>query len=139
MSRDGLLPRAFSTVHPRFRTPHKTTILTGVLVAIAAGLVDISTLGQLTSMGTLLAFALVCGGILILRRTEPDAPRPFRAPGYPWVPIIGLLICLYLMSGLPLPTWQRLIIWLVLGILIYFGYGVRSAQRVRATAQRRAA
>jgi APA family basic amino acid/polyamine antiporter len=139
MSRDGLLPRAFSTVHPRFRTPHKTTVLTGVLVAAAAGLTDISTLGQLTSMGTLLAFALVCGGILILRRTEPNAPRPFRAPGYPYVPIIGLLICVYLMLGLPLRTWERLVIWLTMGLLIYFVYGLRSAERKRQITRDKAA
>lgn len=138
MSRDGLLPRAFSTVHPRFRTPHKTTMLTGVLVAFAAGMTDITTLGTLTSMGTLLAFVLVCVGILILRRIEPDAPRPFRTPGYPWVPVIGIVVCLYLMIGLPLPTWYRLVIWLVMGLAIYFGYGFRNAVRVRATHRRAA-
>jgi basic amino acid/polyamine antiporter, APA family len=131
MSRDGLLPPLFSKLHARFRTPHVTTIITGVLVAIASGLFPITVLGLLVSMGTLLAFAIVCGGVLILRKTEPDTPRPFRTPGMPWVPIIGALICFYLMTGLPLPTWIRLFVWLAIGLTIYFSYG-----RVRASALR---
>ncbi|MFL5609683.1 MAG: APC family permease, partial [Gemmatimonadaceae bacterium] len=132
MSRDGLLPPLFARLHPRFRTPHVTTIITGVLVAIASGLFPITVLGVLVSMGTLLAFAIVCTGVLILRRTAPDAVRPFRTPGMPWVPIIGTLICLYLMSGLPIPTWIRLFVWLAIGLTIYFVYG-----RVRAASLRR--
>src|SRR5258705_10630262 len=104
MSRDGLLPPLFARLHPRYRTPHVTTAIIGVLVAIAAGLFPIAVLGQLVSMGTLLAFAIVCTGVLILRRIEPDVPRPFKTPGMPWVPIAGTLICFYLMSGLPLAT-----------------------------------
>jgi APA family basic amino acid/polyamine antiporter len=123
MSRDGLLPPVFQRVHPRFKTPYLGTALTGVLIAVAAGFVDISTLGKLTSMGTLLAFAIVCGGVLILRRTAPELPRPFRTPGAPAVPIIGVLVCLYLMVGLPLSTWIRLVVWLVLGMVIYLLYG----------------
>jgi APA family basic amino acid/polyamine antiporter len=133
MSRDGLLPPLFAKLHTRFRTPHVTTIITGVLVAIASGLFPITVLGLLVSMGTLLAFAIVCAGVLILRKTAPDTPRPFRTPGMPWVPIIGALICLYLMTGLPLPTWIRLFVWLAIGLAIYFGYG-----RVRAAALREA-
>ena len=123
MSRDGLLPPVFQRVHPRFKTPYLGTALTGILIAVAAGLVDISTLGKLTSMGTLLAFAIVCGGVLILRRTAPELPRPFRTPGAPAVPIIGVLVCFYLMVGLPLSTWIRLVVWLAVGMLIYLLYG----------------
>ncbi|MEA2766718.1 MAG: basic amino acid/polyamine antiporter, family [Gemmatimonadaceae bacterium] len=131
MSRDGLLPPAFAKLHPRFRTPHVTTAIIGVLVAIAAGLFPIAVLGQLVSMGTLLAFAIVCTGVLILRRIEPDVPRPFKTPGMPWVPIAGTLICFYLMSGLPLATWIRLFVWLAIGLAIYFGYGRFSAAALR--------
>ena len=131
MSRDGLLPPLFSRLHPRFRTPHVTTTITGIVVAIASGLFPIGVLGQLVSMGTLLAFAIVCTGVLILRRTAPDVARPFRTPGMPWVPVVGTLICFYLMSGLPLATWIRLFVWLAVGLTIYFSYG-----RVRAAATR---
>lgn len=108
-----------------------TTAITGVVVAIASGLFPVTVLGLLVSMGTLLAFAIVCTGVLILRKTAPDTARPFRTPGIPWVPIIGTLICLYLMTGLPLPTWIRLFVWLAVGLTIYFTYG-----RVRAAAVR---
>lgn len=131
MSRDGLLPPAFAKLHPRFRTPHVTTAITGLVVAAASGLFPIDVLGQLVSMGTLLAFAIVCTGVLILRRLEPDTLRPFKTPGMPWVPIVGTLICLYLMSGLPLATWIRLFLWLAIGLTIYFAYG-----RFRAAALR---
>lgn len=134
MSRDGLLPPIFSRLHPRFRTPHVTTIITGILIAIAAGLFPITVLGLLVSMGTLLAFAIVCTGVLILRKTAPDTPRPFRTPGMPWVPIVGTLICLYLMSGLPLPTWVRLFVWLAIGLAIYFSYGRFHAAMLRGHA-----
>jgi APA family basic amino acid/polyamine antiporter len=100
-----------------------TTAITGIVVAIASGLFPIAVLGQLVSMGTLLAFAIVCTGVLVLRRIEPATPRPFRTPGMPGVPIIGTLICLYLMSTLPLPTWIRLFVWLAVGLTIYFTYG----------------
>jgi APA family basic amino acid/polyamine antiporter len=132
MSRDGLLPAMFGKVHPRFRTPHVSTALTGVVVAIAAGLTPIEVLGQLVSMGTLLAFVLVCIGIIALRRIEPDAPRPFRTPGMPWVPILGALACLVQMVALPIATWLRLVIWLVVGFVIYFSFGKRGAMRRRA-------
>ncbi len=131
MSRDGLLPPLFAKLHPRFRTPHVTTAITGLVVAVASGLFPIDVLGQLVSMGTLLAFAIVCMGVLILRRIEPDTPRPFKTPGMPWVPIFGTLICLYLMSGLPLRTWIRLVVWLAIGLTIYFTYGRFRAAAVR--------
>ncbi len=131
MSRDGLLPSLFAKLHPRYRTPHVTTAITGCVVAIASGLFPIGVLGQLVSMGTLLAFSIVCTGVLILRKTSPETPRPFRTPGMPWVPVVGTLICLYLMSGLPLPTWIRLFVWLAIGLTIYFGYGRIRAATVR--------
>ena len=132
MSRDGLLPPIFSRVHPRFRTPYVSTILTGVVIAIAAGLLPISVLSQLVSMGTLLAFVLACAGILILRRTAPELERPFRTPWMPWVPILGIVTCTAQMLGLPLATWIRLFVWLAAGMVIYFAYGrARAADRRR--------
>jgi APA family basic amino acid/polyamine antiporter len=131
MSRDGLLPAAFGRVHPRFRTPHVSTALTGGVVAVAAGLLPIGVLSQLVSIGTLLAFSLVCLGIVVLRRTAPDLPRPFRTPGVPWVPALGAAVCILQMVGLPWATWERLLIWLLLGLALYFAYGRRRAERVR--------
>ena len=131
MSRDGLLPPLFGRVHARFRTPHLSTIITGAVVAVAAGLLPLTTLSHLVSMGTLLAFTLVCVGILILRRTAPDLERPFRTPGMPWVPIAGALVCVAQMVGLPWETWVRLVVWLALGMAIYFAYGRRRAVEVR--------
>jgi APA family basic amino acid/polyamine antiporter len=131
MSRDGLLPSLFGRVHPRFRTPHLSTLVTGTIVAIAAGLLPLSTLSQLVSMGTLLAFTLVCIGIIILRKTSPDLERPFRTPGMPWVPIVGALVCVAQMVGLPWETWLRLVVWLVVGMVIYGFYGKRRAVAVR--------
>jgi basic amino acid/polyamine antiporter, APA family len=134
MSRDGFLPPVFGRIHPRFRTPHVTTAITGVVVAITAALFPIGVLGQLVSMGTLLAFAIVCAGVVLLRRTDPDIQRPFRAPGMPWVGVAGVLVCIYLMAVLPLATWRRLIVWLVVGLTIYFVYGRRNVDRTRAAA-----
>jgi APA family basic amino acid/polyamine antiporter len=127
MSRDRLLPPFFSAVHPRFRTPHLSTILTGSVVAIAAGLLPIGLLSELVSIGSLLAFVLVCVGVIVLRRTAPDTPRPFRVPWVPVVPVLGALVCLLQMVSLPRPTWERLVVWLVVGLAIYIGYGRRKA------------
>ena len=132
MSKDGLLPALFGRVHPRFRTPHVSTLLTGTVCALVAGLTPISVLSELVSMGTLLAFVLVCIGIVVLRRTHPDTPRPFRTPGLPWVAVAGALICLAQMAALPLPTWERLVIWLVLGLVLYFTYSRSAAAAKRA-------
>ena len=132
MSRDGLLPPVFSKVHPKFRTPYITTILTGVVCALIAGAFPIALLGELVSIGTLLAFVIVSAGIIMLRRTSPDIPRPFKTPLVPLVPILSILICGYMMISLPSDTWIRLIVWLIIGFLIYFLYG-KAHSRVAAT------
>ena len=123
MSRDGLLPAVFSKVHPKFRTPYVSTIVTGLVAMLIAGFFPIGLLGQLVSIGTLLAFVIVCGGILVLRRTRPDLPRPFRTPFVPVVPVLGILICGYMIYGLPHDTWIRLVVWMAIGLCIYFFYG----------------
>jgi APA family basic amino acid/polyamine antiporter len=123
MSRDGLLPDAFAAVHPRFRTPHITTILTGIVVAALAGFMDINEAVELTNIGTLFAFVLVGVGVIILRSREPDRPRPFRCPAVPWIPLLGIGSCAYLMTQLPLLTWVRFLVWLFIGLVIYFLYG----------------
>jgi APA family basic amino acid/polyamine antiporter len=128
MSKDRLLPRWFSTVHPRFRTPYISSILVGIVVAIFASVTPISVLGELVSIGTLMAFVIVCAGVWALRRTNPDLPRPFRTPLVPLVPILGILISLLMMAGLPRDTWLRLVIWLVIGMALYFGYGRRHSR-----------
>ena len=123
MSRDGLLGKWAGQVHPRFRTPYLSTIFTGIAVAVATGMLPLQLLGQLVNIGTLLAFVLVCAGVLILRKTRPDLDRPFRTPWVPFVPIMGILCCFGLMLTLPGDTWIRLIVWLIIGFVIYFGYG----------------
>jgi APA family basic amino acid/polyamine antiporter len=128
MSRDGLLPPVFGKVHPKFQTPYITTIVTGFVAAVVAGLFPIGLLGELVSIGTLLAFVIVCAGVILLRYKQPNLPRPFRTPMVPLVPILGILICGYMMAGLPGDTWIRLIVWLILGLLIYFLYGMRHSR-----------
>jgi APA family basic amino acid/polyamine antiporter len=126
LARDGLVPKGFfGDIHPRFRTPWKSTILTGLFVASMAGLIPLSILAEMTSIGTLFAFVIVCGAVLVMRRTNPNANRPFRAPFVPLVPILGILTCLLLMFSLPAENWYRLIIWLIAGLIIYFLYGRR--------------
>lgn len=123
MSRDGLLPKFFSIVHPKFQTPIITTLITGFGVAIVAALAPVDLLGHLVSIGTLLAFILVCAGVWVLRYTSPEIHRPFKTPGVPVIPLLGILVCLAQMVSLPLDTWWRLLIWMGLGVLIYFSYG----------------
>ncbi|HEX6589743.1 MAG TPA: amino acid permease [Longimicrobiales bacterium] len=123
MARDGLLPPWAAKVHPKYRTPHVTTILTGVFVAVFAAFAPIDAIIELTNIGTLFAFVLVAIGILVLRRIDPDRPRPFRTPLVPLVPILAIVSCLGLMLGLPLDTWIRFGLWLLVGLVIYYLYG----------------
>jgi APA family basic amino acid/polyamine antiporter len=135
MSRDGLLPKVFSRVHPKFRTPDFSTWVAGFVVGIPAGLLDIGTLADLSNIGTLFAFALVAGGVLILRVRQPDRPRPFKAPGGLVAPIMTILTCLLLMAGLPITSWLRFVIWLAIGLCFYYGYGRRHSQLSDANLQ----
>ena len=128
MSKDGLLPAAFGKVHPKFRTPWLATLLTGFLAMLIAGLFPIGLLGELVSIGTLLAFAIVCIGIFVLRFTHPEVKRPFRTPLFWLVSPLGAAACFYLMYGLPHDTWARLIVWMAIGLLIYFGYSRRHSR-----------
>jgi APA family basic amino acid/polyamine antiporter len=131
MSRDGLLPKAFGRVHPRFRTPHVSTWVAGFVVGIPAGLFDIGTLADLSNIGTLFAFALVAAGVLVLRYKDPDRPRGFRAPGGALAPIATILTCLLLMAGLPIMNWIRFFVWLGIGLVLYFLYGRKHSEFAR--------
>ena len=128
MSRDGLLPRWFAGVHPRFRTPYRITTITGVAIALIAAFVPITEVVDLFNIGTLFAFSLVSAGVVVLRRTRPDLPRAFRAPLVPLVPILAVLACAFLMLNLPLVTWLRFGVWMALGMAVYFLYGYRKSR-----------
>ena len=132
MSRDGLLPPYFAKVHPKYKTPHVTTIWTGVAVAVVSAIANINEIVELTNIGTLFAFVLVCAGVIILRYREPDRPRAFKTPLVPLIPILGIGSCFYLMAGLPWITWVRFGVWLVLGMMVYFMYGFKKS-RLRGT------
>jgi APA family basic amino acid/polyamine antiporter len=128
MSKDGLLPPVFSKVHPKYKTPYISTIVTGSVAMIIAGVLPINILGELVSIGTLLAFTIVCISVLVLRKHRPEIHRPFRTPWVPLVPILGAGICFLQMAALPLDTWLRLIIWMAIGFAIYFLYGVKHSK-----------
>lgn len=132
MSRDGLLPAVFSRIHPKWHTPWKSNLIFLVVVSLIAGLFPISKLGHMTSIGTLLAFVIVCVGVIVLRITQPNLPRPYRTPLVPLFPILGILVCGSMMSSLDLETWLRLIIWLAIGMVIYFAYS-RKNSKLRRT------
>jgi len=132
MSKDGLMPKWAGRVHPKYRTPHISTLVTGAVVAVAAGLTPIGTLGNLVSIGTLMAFVIVSLGIIVLRRTRPDLPRPFRMPMVPLLPLLSAIVSFVLMLSLPWSTWERLILWMGIGVAFYFGYGYRHS-RLRAS------
>ena len=133
MSHDGLLPEWAGRIHPKFRTPYISSIIVGIFVAVFGATIPIGVLGELVSIGTLLAFVIVCAGVWILRKKEPELARPFRTPMVPAVPILGMVIALGLMAGLPVDTWLRLLVWLVIGMDIYLGYG-RQHSRVQIAA-----
>jgi APA family basic amino acid/polyamine antiporter len=131
MSRDGLLPPAFSKVHPRYRTPHISTWIAGLAVGLPAGVWDIGTFADLSNIGTLFAFVLVSAGVIVLRRTQPERPRGFRVPWVPALPLLSIACCLVLMLSLPLETWVRFVVWLAIGLVIYFTFGKRHSQLER--------
>jgi len=128
MSRDGLLPKMFSVLHTKFQTPYKSNVLLCIFICLFAGFVPIRVVGEMTSIGTLLAFVLVCLGVLILRKTQPNAPRSFKTPFVPVVPILGILTSVVLMLALPLDTWIRLFVWLLIGLILYFSYGKKKSK-----------
>ena len=131
MARDGLLPSYFAKIHPKYGTPHVTTWITGISCAVIAGLFPLNLLGELISIGTLLAFSLVCAGVLALRRTQPNLPRPFKTPLVPLVPILGVVTCVLQMFSLPAITWLNLTVWMLIGFAVYFGYSRKHSLLVK--------
>jgi basic amino acid/polyamine antiporter, APA family len=136
MSRDHLLPPAVGAVHPKYRTPYRITIVTGIVVALLSGFVPLGTLAELVNIGTLFAFVLVSLGVIILRRTRPDLPRSFRVPGVPVLPVVSALACLWLMLNLPAETWARFAVWMVIGLVVYFVYSHRHSRLAPGNAPR---
>ncbi|MEU0567724.1 amino acid permease [Nonomuraea sp. NPDC005983] len=131
MCRDGLLPRPMAKVHPRFGTPARLTVIIGVVSALLSGFISLSELAELVNIGTLFAFVVVSAGVIVLRRTRPDLPRAFRTPFVPVLPILSVLACLYLMLNLPIETWLRFLVWMVVGAAVYFAYGYRHSRAAR--------
>jgi APA family basic amino acid/polyamine antiporter len=130
MSRDGLLPAMFSEIHARFQTPYRCNLMFMIFVSLFAGFLPISSLGHMTSIGTLLAFVIVCIGVMVMRKTNPELPRPYKTPLVPLVPILGVVVCFAMMYSLDWITWGRLVVWLAIGLAIYFMYG-RSHSHLR--------
>jgi APA family basic amino acid/polyamine antiporter len=133
MSHDGLLPRVFSRLHPEWHTPWRSNAIFMVFTGAMAGLVPISSLGHMTSIGTLLAFVIVCAGVVVLRRTQPDQKRSYRVPLSPLFPALGILVCLAMMVSLDIATWIRLVVWLVIGLVIYFSYSRQHSRVAKAS------
>jgi APA family basic amino acid/polyamine antiporter len=128
MSNDGLVPPVFSKLHPKYRTPYKSQILFFVFTALFAGFIPDHIVGNMTSIGTLFAFVLVCIGVLVMRKSDPDVPRPFKTPWVPVVPVLGAIVCGLMIMGLGVDNWLRLIVWLAIGFFIYFGYSVKHSK-----------
>jgi basic amino acid/polyamine antiporter, APA family len=128
MSRDGLVPKLFSDIHPKYRTPYKSNLLFFVFVGIFASFVPQDIVGDMTSIGTLFAFILVCIGVMIMRKTDPELPRQFKTPLVPYVPILGVFVCGAMIYGLGWANWARLIAWMIIGFIIYFSYGIRKSK-----------
>jgi amino acid transporter len=128
MGNDGLLPNFFSAIHPKFKTPYKANLIIMVIVCLFAAFVPGDIVGDMTSIGTLFAFILVCAAVIILRKTDPDLPRKFRTPLVPLLPILGMVVCFLMILGLGWTNWLRLVIWLDLGFLIYFGYSINRSK-----------
>ena len=139
MSRDRLLPGGLAAVHPRFGTPWVISLVTGVVVALIATFVPLSTLADMVNIGTLFAFVLVSIGVIVLRRTQPDLPRAFRTPAVPLIPILAVIACVFLMLNLGTLTWWRFLVWMALGFVVYFLYGYRNSRLVREGGQERPA
>ena len=135
MSRDKLLPSSFSSLHKKFHTPWKSNLLFAVFTGVIAAFVPQSVVGQLTSIGALAAFILVCSSVIVLRRIQPNRPRPFKTPFYPWVPILGILSCVALTFTLPTDTWLRLLIWMVLGLIVFFSYSIKKVRAAKMESQ----
>ncbi|HEX6842445.1 MAG TPA: amino acid permease [Stellaceae bacterium] len=134
MAQDGLLPRAFAAVHPTLQTPWRSNLIFMLFGCVLAGFVPISLLAHMTSIGTLLAFSIVCAGVMVLRRTRPDLPRPYRTPLVPLVPLLGIAVCVTMMYSLGAENWWRLLVWLLIGLAIYFGYSLRHSRRQQEAA-----
>lgn len=128
MAKDGLLPPVFAKVHPKYGTPHITTIVTGLVCSVLAGFLPLNLLGELVAIGTLMAFSVVCVGVIVLRKNKPDMPRPYRTPLVPWVPAAGAIICVGQAAALPADTWIRLFAWMAIGLVIYFLYGIKHSK-----------
>jgi APA family basic amino acid/polyamine antiporter len=128
MSRDGLVPKVFSDVHPKFRTPYKSNMIFFVMSALFAGFIPADVVGEMTSIGTLFAFILVCAGVWIMRVKHPEIPRQFKVPAVPVVSILGILVCAAMVFGLGWTNWARLFVWLIIGLIIYFTYSFKSSR-----------